>query len=501
MKHLIILLFISGILLPQTGWQAVSHGYSGHFTDVHFVSSTTGYAVSSDLSNQMIKTTDGGASWFTVATSSYSPSYIDFYNSSSGYASTGGTWGYYTVDGGSTWYIKYSSSYPYDCSMSSAFNVILVGSSGSIRRSTDQGSSYTSVYTGNTYDLNSVFFYSENYGWTCGKGAAAYYTTDGGVNWTVNYVTATAPALHYMQSVYFISQTTGWCVGGYSGNYSPIFKTTDGGVNWVKQNHTLTVNQLNAVFFLNANTGWAVGDGGVILYTTNGGTNWTAQTSGTTNNLREVFFVNSTTGIIVGDFSTILRTVDAGLPVELTSFTSAISKNQVTLKWKTATEVNNYGFDIERSETNTPAAIWLKTGFVEGNGNSNSEKEYQFTDTPEKPGKYYYRLKQLDTDGQFEYSMVVEAEIVNPAAIRLLNNYPNPFNPATTISYELAERSFIVLDIYNQLGETVSMVNFGEQEAGYHKTEFSGVNLPGGIYYCRLRGGNKEQVIKMLLLK
>lgn len=501
MKHLFIILCISEILFSQSGWQAVSTGYSVSFTDVHFINSSTGYAVSGGLNNQMLKTTDGGSSWSPIATSTYSPSYIDFYNSYSGYASTEGTWGYYSADGGSAWYIKYSSSNPYDCAMSSAYNVILVGSYGSIRRSTDQGTNFTSVYTGNSYDLNSVFFYNENYGWVCGKGASAYYTTDGGVNWTINYVTSTAPTLHYMQSIYFVSQTTGWCVGGYSGNYSPIYKTTDGGVNWVKQTQSLTANQLNGVFFINSNTGWAVGDGGVILYTTNGGTNWVSQSSGTTENLKEVFFVNSTNGVVVGNNGTILRTVEAGLPVELTSFTAAVSKSTVTLRWTTATEVNNYGFYIERTEEVSQSANWVETGFVEGNGNSNSEKIYTYTNTPEKPGRYFYRLKQVDTDGQFEYSETIHAEIKTPSNVLLLNNYPNPFNPHTTISYELAGRTTIVIEIYNQLGQKLVTVNEGEKEAGYHKFEFDGNNLSGGVYLCRVKSGGSDKMIKMLLLK
>lgn len=501
MKHLLVFLTLSVFHFSQTGWQAVSHEYSGHFTDVHFVSATTGYAVSSNLNNQMIKTTDGGVSWSAISLGGAAPAYIDFYNTTSGVAGTGGNPLHYTVNGGSNWYQKYSTPYHNDCCMSSANNVVLAGGSGNIYRSTDQGTSFSTYSVGNSYTFNSVFFINENYGWVCGTNASAYYTTNGGVSWTENYVTSFAQSIHRMQSLYFISQTTGWCVGVFDNNSSPIYKTTDGGVNWVQQSHGLTTEQLNGVFFLDANTGWAVGCKGIVLYTTNGGAGWSKQTSGTTNDLREVFFVNSTTGVIVGDFGTILRTVDAGLPVELTSFTSAVSKNQVTLKWKTATEVNNYGFEIERSETNTLAAIWMKHGFVEGNGNSNSEKDYQFTDTPEKPGKYYYRLKQLDTDGQFEYSKVIEAEIVNPATIRLLNNYPNPFNPTTTISYELAERSIAMLVIYNQLGERVYSVNFGEQDAGYHKTEFSEADLPGGIYFCLLRAGDTGQVIKMLMLK
>lgn len=129
---------------------------------------------------------------------------------------------------------------------------------------------------------------------------------------------------------------------------------------------------------------------------------------------------------------------DVPLPVELSSFTVNAKENVAELNWETATEVDNYGFEIQRSIKNSK---WEKVGFVNGNGNSNSPKYYDFIDSsiPET-GEYFYRLKQIDIDGQFEYSDVVNVFVeVKKMEYRLNQNYPNPFNPSTNISYELFE--------------------------------------------------------------
>jgi hypothetical protein len=127
------------------------------------------------------------------------------------------------------------------------------------------------------------------------------------------------------------------------------------------------------------------------------------------------------------------------LPVELNSFTVKAKNGQVILNWRTETEVNNYGFEVERCALSAECQVWEKIGFINGNGNSNSVKEYSFTDKNPKGGsKYQYRLKQIDNDGHFEYSEIVEVEVV-PVKFELSQNYPNPFNPSTVISYSVFE--------------------------------------------------------------
>ena len=120
------------------------------------------------------------------------------------------------------------------------------------------------------------------------------------------------------------------------------------------------------------------------------------------------------------------------LPVELTSFTAITKGRGVELAWKTATEANNFGFEVERNTMNN----WEKIGFVEGNGTTNAPKEYSFSEKNIPSGKYSYRLKQIDRDGKFSYSNVVEVSVAEVKQFGLEQNYPNPFNPVTMINYQ-----------------------------------------------------------------
>ena len=190
------------------------------------------------------------------------------------------------------------------------------------------------------------------------------------------------------------------------------------------------------------------------------------------------------------------------LPVELISFTAVANGNKVTLEWSTATEVDNYGFEIERSQkSNVKSETWEKVGFVEGHGNSNSPKKYSFTDIPQKGTSFQYRLKQIDSDGKYSYSDAISVDIGLPNQYALNQNYPNPFNPTTTISYKLPEKSYTTLKIYDALSnEVVSLVN-EQKEAGSYSVTFNGSNLASGVYFSRLTAGSYTSLIKMILAK
>jgi hypothetical protein len=190
---------------------------------------------------------------------------------------------------------------------------------------------------------------------------------------------------------------------------------------------------------------------------------------------------------------------DAALPVELSTFTASAIQNKVDLKWQTKTEVDNYGFDIERRIS---TGEWNKIGFVQGHGNSNSPKQYNYTDKDlfADGSKFQYRLKQIDNDGKFEYSDVVEVEVV-PTEFELSQNYPNPFNPATTIRFSLPKQTQMKLNLYNMLGELVETIAEGNYEAGNYKINFSASNLPSGVYVYRIESSEFTQTKKMMLLK
>jgi hypothetical protein len=189
---------------------------------------------------------------------------------------------------------------------------------------------------------------------------------------------------------------------------------------------------------------------------------------------------------------------DSPLPVELSTFTSSVINNAVALSWSTVAEKSNYGFNVERSADKTN---WVKIGFVNGSGNSNSVKNYSFTDKSANSGKMYYRLKQVDTDGKYEYSKTIEVDLGLPKVYELSNNYPNPFNPSTTIRFSLPEKQNVKITVFNTLGQKVAEILNGEMEAGVHEVNFNASNLTSGIYICKMNAGNFTQTKKLMLVK
>jgi hypothetical protein len=185
------------------------------------------------------------------------------------------------------------------------------------------------------------------------------------------------------------------------------------------------------------------------------------------------------------------------LPVELTSFSATISGNTVCLSWTTATETKNYGFEIERTPLTQEG--WETIGFIKGSGNSNSPKEYSFTDISNH--SFRYRLKQIDTDGKFTYSKEIEVNNLLPLIFNLAQNYPNPFNPSTVISYSIPEASNVKLEVYNVLGKVITTLVNKIQEAGVYNISFNAAELSSGVYYYTIQAGTYFATKKMLYLR
>ena len=191
------------------------------------------------------------------------------------------------------------------------------------------------------------------------------------------------------------------------------------------------------------------------------------------------------------------------LPVELTSFSASVNGNSVRLTWNTATEVNNYGFEIERSSNDSG---WHKIGFVAGAGNSNSPKNYSFIDNPSGALSFSYRLKQIDINGQFKYYDAVTVSLTNDTKPQLLQNSPNPFNPSTIIKFYIPNKSNVTIKIYDMLGRQVTTLFNKLTSSGYHNVYWNGKdsrgeNVSSGVYLYRLTAGSFTETKKMNLLK
>jgi len=185
------------------------------------------------------------------------------------------------------------------------------------------------------------------------------------------------------------------------------------------------------------------------------------------------------------------------VPVELTSFTATTINGNVTLNWSTATELNNSGFQIERSN----GSEYQVVGFVAGYGTTTEVKNYSFNDQNVNAGTYSYRLKQIDFDGTFEYSNAIEVDVFGVKEFTLGQNYPNPFNPATTINFSLAEPSFVKLAVFNLLGEEVQVLKNEYMNAGSFNVSFNASSLPSGMYLYKIETAQFSSVRKMMLMK
>ncbi|HVO74764.1 MAG TPA: S8/S53 family peptidase [Ignavibacteriaceae bacterium] len=195
------------------------------------------------------------------------------------------------------------------------------------------------------------------------------------------------------------------------------------------------------------------------------------------------------------------------VPVELISFTAILKNNFIELKWVTATEVNNYGFDVERKVENTKYELgrnskWELIRFMQGHGNSNSSKNYYFLDSSLLiNGIYTYRLKQIDSYGTFKYSNEVNLVVNFSPKYELMQNYPNPFNSTTNFKFQIADFGLATLKIYDVLGNIVVTIVNEEKYAGSYVIEFNASKLSSGIYFYQLSAGNFRDTKKFILMK
>jgi hypothetical protein len=187
------------------------------------------------------------------------------------------------------------------------------------------------------------------------------------------------------------------------------------------------------------------------------------------------------------------------LPVELQMFTAGAHSGAVHLAWRTATETNNYGFDVERRSSRE--CNWTKIGFVQGGGTTAASRTYSFVDKP-AAGTCSYRLKQIDRDGKYSHSNPVDVFTASaPDKITLEQNYPNPFNPVTTIHFQLPAASHVRLAVYDLLGREVGILVDGDQPEGWYAVPFDASHLPSGVYICRMSAGGYESAVRMMLEK
>lgn len=226
--------------------------------------------------------------------------------------------------------------------------------------------------------------------------------------------------------------------------------------------------------------------------------------TGTTLNYLGVLWNHNTSSSENAVFDDIYVSDPGGvLPVQLNSFNSGVVKNQVSLYWTTSSEINNTGFDVERAGCGLDGTgNWEKIGFVKGKGTTGTAANYSFNDGRLNSGKYKYRLKQIDYNGNYEYFYLNnEVEIAVPKKFSMSQNYPNPFNPVTKIEYEIPVNSFVKLTVYDVIGRKVETLVNKDLKAGIYDAVWNATNYSSGIYFARIETGSFTKNIKLLLVK
>ncbi len=375
------------------------------------------------------------------------------------------------------------------------------------KRSTDFGSTWTNIANNfgpinapcdiEVFKDTTIILIGDN-------GTGIFRSTDYGVTWTQTFSTSgEIPTIAIDYNNPGVAWATRWGGGG------GFLKSTDYGATWTSVGSFSGINMWGV--HVNPLDGNEIFTGcyscGSIWRTKDGGLNW-RQMSIASNNY-QIFVVDSMTVFSAQGNGLYKLNSPYFIPVELTAFTANVYGNTVMLNWSTATELNNRGFEIQRASSlpygnasmTTPPLGWVSIGFVDGFGTTTEKQNYSFTDNPAEYGKYFYRLKQIDYDGTFEYSNQIEVEITFPSAFELGQNYPNPFNPSTIISWKMASPDHVLLKVFDVLGnEIITLVN-ETKPVGSFSVEFDGSQLSSGTYIYKLVTGNFTEIKKMSLIK
>lgn len=192
------------------------------------------------------------------------------------------------------------------------------------------------------------------------------------------------------------------------------------------------------------------------------------------------------------------------LPVELVAFEAVTDGTQAVLRWTTASETNNAGFEVQMrvSAADAADALWEQVGFVEGRGNTARAQQYEHRVERLAAGRHVFRLKQVDYDGTFAYSPEVEVTVELPERYEMGTPHPNPFNPQTQFTLTLAREEHVNIAVFDLLGRQVALLHDGMLSANEaHRFRFEASTLPSGLYFIRAVGASFQASRSITLLK
>lgn len=495
------IIFDAAVIDAQT-WVRKNAGYGFWSIEKDYAGNI--YAGTTGSARGIFKSTDGGETWtnvYSTGSSNYLDIAFDPLNNVYVANSTNGL--IISTDGGNNF-----SNIPTSTFGGNAVNtvacgqngLVLVGvTSGGIYRSTDYGATFTQTLTG--YSIVSLEFDKFNNNRVYAGSSSTtlngfFISTDAGQTFTGPFSNINVWEILQKQDSSLLTVSTS---SGY-----PVSKSTDLGLTWNIIGSTPAAVR-GACLDLNEDI-YAAGNGGVYKSTDGGVTFTNFNLTFSSNKIityqnKVLVAVSGTTngGIYIYE--------DTTIPVELVSFTAVRKNNSIILEWKTATETNNLGFEIQKKSIISTKGLdedWTRIGFVTGSGTTTELKSYSFIDENISTGTYKYRLKQIDYEGTFKYSNEIEINVVlTPVEFELFQNFPNPFNPSTKISWESPISGWTVIKVFDILGNEVAVLlnEFraeGKYEISFNANDF---NLPSGTYIYKLTIGKNTSAKKMILLQ
>lgn len=548
-----------GAILKTTNgglsWSIQNVTTNENLLSVNFIDNNYGWVGCSN--GKILKTTNGGQNWQIISTNFNEIYSIWFLNNNLGFALSSYITNYYrtgsvikTTDGGSSWTSVYNN---YDFGLIDLFfhkeRGWAVGTNGFIVATSDSGRTWAQLNYFTDHWLYDVFFIDKSTGWAVGGNVnteVIFKTTDGGLNW-INQ--RSSSQYKWLNGVYFINKNIGWACG-YNG---VILKTSNGGASWIREN-IATTRYLRKVVFPDTTVGYIVGEGGTILkhkssninlIRPNGGEliiagstfniEWTSQnvlnvkiefSSDGGNNWITIVDSVESTGIYNWNVPNILTNQALIKIVNLqdqndydisSNFFSVISSRTIIITFPNGGELlqGNSNTNITWNSTDV---LNVKLEFSSNNGASWNIIEDGIPST----GIYNWLVPNINTiqgrikitdkdnnsifdisDSTFRINRVVSVEGNNLEAydFDLKQNFPNPFNPSTVITFTLPEEIFVTVKIYDSLGNSIQTLVEGLMSKGKHSIEFNATNLSAGIYYCTMNTGRFNKSIKLNLLK